>query len=44
VPFAVGGTINDMKLRPAGVPSVTTAGRTPLGSAVSRLFNRLQRK
>ena len=44
VPFAVGGTINDMKLRPAGVPSVTTTGRTPLGSAVSRLFNRLRRK
>ncbi len=44
VPFAVGGTINDMKLRPAGVPSVTTTGRTPLGSAVSRLFNRVRRK
>jgi uncharacterized protein involved in outer membrane biogenesis len=44
VPFALGGTVDDMKLRPAGVPSVATAGRTPLGSAVSRLFNRIRRK
>ena len=44
VPLAVGGTLDDMRLRPAGVPTVTTGGRTPLGSAVSRLFNRLRRK
>jgi hypothetical protein len=44
VPFAVGGTLDGIKLRPAGVPSVTTGGRTPLGDAVSRLFNRVRRK
>jgi hypothetical protein len=44
VPFAVGGTIGDIKLRPAGVPSVTATGRTPLGSAVSRLFDRVRRQ
>jgi hypothetical protein len=44
VPFALGGTVDDITLRPAGVPSVTTTGRTPIGSAVSRLFNRIRKK